>query len=85
MQAAAGRSGQIEVPSTFVLMVAPFIGEEDVQLAARLRFRVGGGRLTLGYVLDRPHVAVRDALERITDRLSEKFPNTYVGEPAPAT
>lgn len=79
-QATAGLTGQLAVPTQIMLVVAPFFGEEPSRINARLRFRLNSGKLTLGYMLDRPDVIVRDALEKVAETLSEKFPHTYVGE-----
>lgn len=81
VKASAGASGDMTVPTAFLLGLAPFVGEDPYKLAARLRFRVNGGRLTLGYVLDRPDRVRRDAIEQIAERLGVRFPNSYVGTP----
>ncbi len=81
IKAAAGSAGDLTVPTMILLAVAPFIGEDPYKVAARLRFRLHAGKLTLGYKLDRPDAVKRDALEGIAERLAEKFPQTYVGEP----
>ncbi len=82
-KATAGVSGQLTVPTNIVLAIAPFFGEERSRVGARLRFRLNDGHLKLGYLLDRPDVIVRDALEKVAETLSAKFPLTYVGD-APA-
>lgn len=83
VEASAGRSGELTVPTTIVLLLAPFLGEAEVQVVARFRFRVAGGKLTLGYKLEQPEKIVRDALEGIADKLGDTFPRVYLGE-APA-
>lgn len=83
IQATAGRSGELTVPTVVMLAIAPFYGEDRYRLTARLRFRLAGGKLTLGYVLDRPESVQRDALEGIAERLAAEFPRVFVGE-APA-
>ena len=82
-KATAGITGQLTVPTNIVLAIAPFFGEERVRIGARLRFRLNDGHLKLGYLLDRPDVVIRDALEKVAETLSVKFPLTYVGD-APA-
>lgn len=81
--ATAGRTGQLNVPTAIVLVLAPFIGEQEVQIAARFRFRVNSGHLQLGYKLDQPEKVVRDAIETIAERIAGRFARTYLGE-APA-
>lgn len=80
VQATAGKTGDLTVPTVILLAIAPFVGEERYKLTARLRFRLNGGRLTLGYLLDRPESIKRDALEGVSERVAAKFPRTYVGE-----
>lgn len=81
-QASAGRSGDMTIPTEFDLVIAPFVGEPPTRLTARLRWRVKGGDLKLGYRLDNPSKVVRDALESIANRLSDTFPDrVYLGEP----
>lgn len=51
---------------------------------ARFRYRLRAGSLSLGYSLIEPELVVRDCLERIAGRLTEKFGSgVYLGEPAP--
>ena len=70
------------MPATFVLLVAPFVGEDETQVVAKLRYRMNGGSFAIGYKLERPDKVVRDALDRVADQLAERFPRTFVGEPA---
>ncbi len=81
VDAKAGQSGQMEIPATFKLAISPFMGEPPYAVTARLRHRQSSGKLTLGYKLDRPHVVVDDALTKIAERLAEKFPAVFIGEP----
>lgn len=85
IKASAGATGDITVPTMVLLAIAPFIGEDRYKIAARFRFRLSAGKLTLGYVLDRPDSVKRDALEGIASRLAEKFPRTFVGQPSSLT
>lgn len=82
VEVSAGRGGEITVPATFVLLVAPFVGEDETQVVAKLRYRMNGGSFAIGYKLERPDKVVRDALDRVADQLAERFPRTFVGEPA---
>lgn len=84
VEAQAGASGQLAVPREFTIGVAPFIGEDAFKLNARLRWRVNGGNLMLGYKLDRPDAAVREVLAGIYKRLSEGsegFSRVFYGKP----
>ena len=82
VEAAAGRTGELTVPATFILLIAPFVGEPERQVVAKLRYRMGGGSFQIGYKLERPDKVVRDALDAVAERVSAKFPRTFVGEPA---
>ncbi len=82
IEAKAGRTGQLSVPTTFVLMLAPFVGEEERQVVAKLRYRLHDGRLQIGYQLERPDKVVREALDAVAEQLAAKFPRVFVGEPA---
>lgn len=80
LTASAGKTGDLTVPTVIMLAVAPFYGEDRYKLTARLRFRLSGGKLTLGYILDRPESVQRDALEGIAERIGEEFDRVFVGE-----
>lgn len=79
--AKAGTSGQMEVPTTMTLGIAPFLGEQPYEVGARIRYRLSGGTLRIGYKLDRPERVIRDALTQIADRLRGEFPATFIGQP----
>lgn len=81
VKAAAGTAGDLTVPTTLKLAISPFVGEEPYAVAARIRFRLNAGRLTLGYRLDRPEAVVRDSLDKVAERLTLEFPHTYMGDP----
>jgi uncharacterized protein YfdQ (DUF2303 family) len=81
IQATAGRTGQLTIPTVIVLVLSPFLGEPEVQIAARFRFRINAGKLQLGYKLDQPEKVTRDALEAIAVNLGGRFDHTYIGEP----
>jgi uncharacterized protein YfdQ (DUF2303 family) len=81
IDAKAGQSGDLSIPAEFELAVAPFVGGEPYRVRARLRYRVQGGTLRIGYKLDRPHVVVLDALDGITEDISGSFERVYQGRP----
>lgn len=74
--------GEVAVPRQFTLVLAPFLGEEAVQVTANLKHRTQGGNLRLGYKLERPERAVEDALNRVAERLDDHFKRVYRGTPA---
>lgn len=77
IDAKAGQSGDIKIPQEFELAIAPFIGEDEYKVMARFRYRVRNGNLQLGYSLIEPELVVRDALERIADRITARFEEQY--------
>lgn len=77
----AGVNGDLEIPATFELRIAPFLDEKPVSVVARLRYRTREGKLQIGYKLDRPEDAVRFALDTIADRLRGELPAVYIGTP----
>jgi uncharacterized protein YfdQ (DUF2303 family) len=82
VQAAAGQSGELAVPDEIVLLLAPYVGEEAVEITARLRYRLGGGKLRIGYKLDRPERVKREALESIASQIGDAFGDrVFLGAP----
>lgn len=80
--ATAGGGGELEIPERFKLGIAPFLGEEAYGVNARLRYRISGGKLSIGYKLDRPGDVVRDAIDHIADRLGQTFSErVFIGRP----
>jgi uncharacterized protein YfdQ (DUF2303 family) len=80
-----GRDGTLEVPTEFVLVLPPFVGEPPVQITARLRWRPRDGKLKLGYRLVNPQQVLQDVLEQIASRLRSEFPErVFLGEPRAA-
>lgn len=84
LNTSAGKAGQLTIPSTFTLAIAPFLGEQPYSVSARLRYRLNAGKLTIGYRLERPETVVRDALNTIALELAAKFPAVFLGETAAA-
>lgn len=60
-EASAGRDGKIVIPQEFLLGLAPFEGTALYALRARLRYRIGDGKLAIGYQLVRPHEVLDEA------------------------
>jgi uncharacterized protein YfdQ (DUF2303 family) len=65
VEGSAGNKGQIVIPETFELALAPYVGEDSFKLKARFRYRPQGGKLTLGYKLMDMELAERTILEEI--------------------
>lgn len=62
--AMAGRNADLVIPSEIELAIKPFVGsEQPYKVTARFRFRLNGGKLTLGYKMNRPDVILRTAFQ----------------------
>jgi uncharacterized protein YfdQ (DUF2303 family) len=57
--------GDLKIPETFTLGIAPFEGVAPYELTARLRYRVVNGNLLMWVDLHRPHKVVDDAFAGI--------------------
>lgn len=85
VEAGAGANRKIPIPDTFDLGIAPWIGADRFKVTARLRYRIEGSRLLLGYTLVRPHEVLTDAFSQVLERLGESTGATVLrGAPAPA-
>lgn len=80
-QAAAGQSGELEIPKEIELAIAPYVGEEPYKITARFRHRIRNNHLLLGYRLERPQAVIQDVLKQIAERLGDSFDTVYLGEP----
>lgn len=79
--AKAGTRGDLDIPTSFTLVLAVFHGEAPVQITARLRWRLRAGALTLSFKLDNPHRAVQESVDRIAEQASRRFTHVYIGQP----
>jgi uncharacterized protein YfdQ (DUF2303 family) len=67
----AGERGQITIPKQLVLRVSPWRGVPvAVQLTARFRYRMDGGKLRLGLILDRVDEVLDEAWAAFTDDIN---------------
>jgi uncharacterized protein YfdQ (DUF2303 family) len=80
-KATAGKAGDLKIPASFTIGVAPFQGENPFKVTARLRYRINGGHLQIGYILDRPQEVVKACLDAIADKLDDHFDHVYIGVP----
>jgi uncharacterized protein YfdQ (DUF2303 family) len=76
--ARAGKTGNLAVPETFTLGVAPWLGCDRFKVTARLRYRLTAGKLLLGYLLERPHEVLDAAFGQITDQLTAETSATVL-------
>ena len=63
--AAAGKKGNIAIPDIIELALIPFEGGDAYKVRARFRYRLDGGRLLLGVVLERPEDVLKDAFDQV--------------------
>jgi uncharacterized protein YfdQ (DUF2303 family) len=65
------KAGDLSVPELFTLRFPLFNGEPVTGLNARLRYRLAsGGELKVWFDLVNPHVAVREGLQALVDRVA---------------
>ncbi len=62
---ATTKAGHIEVPRQFTVMLTPWTTVDPVLLTARLRWRIEGGSLAIGYSLLRPDRARAQAFDQV--------------------
>lgn len=84
IDAAAGKAGQVAIPDSFTLRVAPFYGSPTVDITARFRFTLRANVLTLGYKLDRPHEVELTAFQATTTDVEATLGIDAVAGVAPA-
>jgi len=65
------RNGEITVPESFRLLIAPWVRTETVPLEAKFRYRIQDGDLALGYHLARPHKALEAAFDVMAEDVAE--------------
>lgn len=80
-KATAGKAGDLKIPASFTIGVAPFQGEDPFKVTARLRYRINGGHLQIGYILDRPQEVLKACLDAIANNLDDHFDHVYIGIP----
>lgn len=75
IQTQAGGGGELEVPEKFTIRLAPYEGADIVDVDCRLRVRIAGGTLKLGYrIIDREQVE-RDAFRSVVAALNHELAN----------
>ncbi len=82
-EAGAGAKGSIEVPSTLELGIAPFDDSDPYAVTARFRYRIQGGALFMGFLLDNADDVAKDAVKTVVAKLSQELGITVMrGTPA---
>lgn len=68
--AKAGENGNVDIPSTFTIGIAPFVGFAPWKIEARLRYRINGGKLLFWYELVRTHKVIELAAKEVIDKIT---------------
>ena len=68
--AKSGKTGKIDFPEEFDLLLKPYDDCEDTSLSARVRYRTADG-LKLGYFLNSPERLRQDAVKQVTAKAAE--------------
>lgn len=85
VEASAGLNGELTIPETITVRLEPFDGAGAVDLVARFRYRLRGGAVKFGLVLDRPDLVLKEALAREHEKIATGTKLTVLkGKPAPA-
>lgn len=84
--AKAGQKGTLTIPEVFTVGLLPFEGlTKGYQFTARLRYRINGSDLTIGYKLDRPGDVRAKAFADIVTAVGEQISTPILnGTPAGA-
>ncbi|WNI15555.1 DUF2303 family protein [Actinacidiphila sp. ITFR-21] len=81
--AKAGQKGTLTIPETFVVGLIPFEGSEGYRLTARLRFKIEGSSLRIGYRLQQPGDLRRTAFADVVKTIAEQIETPILnGTPA---
>ncbi len=76
--AKAGETGSVDIPKEIHLALVPFEGADAYKVVARFRYRITGGRLALGVVLERPNDILREAFEDVVQKAEEAIQHTIL-------
>ena len=71
IEAKAGTKGDITIPERISLALQPYEGGPAYNVPARFRYRIAGGELALGVILDRPRDILREAFAEVVDRVAK--------------
>ncbi len=78
LEGRAGGDGQMTIPASITLLLAPIDGSQPIEVVARFRYRLSGGKLTLGVIIDRLDDVLADAVAGEVDRIRAEFPGVPV-------
>ena len=79
-RASAG-DGTLDIPRNFAIGVRLFKNGEGFKINARLKYRLGAGKLKFWYELDRPENAVEVAFQSYIDAAAHSGYTVLMGRP----
>jgi len=74
-------TGLIEIPREFTIGLRLFKNGDGYKIRARLKYRLGGGKLKFWYELDRADNAIEDAFQAYVDQARENGFTVLIGKP----
>ncbi len=64
-------TGDVEVPERFTIRIPVFNGTAPVEIVARLRYRLNGGRIAFWYDLLRPTAILRAGFQKVVEQVEQ--------------
>lgn len=74
-------AGDVMIPREFALGLRLFKGGDGYRVRARLKYRLGAGKVKFWYELDRVENAIEDAFEAYVDKARESGFTVLIGRP----
>lgn len=76
VDAKAGKKGDLAIPDTIAIAMPVYDQGKVYPLTARLRYRINGGNLLLGYKLDRPKDVLQIAFDEVVAQVESETGRT---------
>lgn len=74
-------AGQIEIPREFSIGIRLFKNGSGYKLRARLKYRLGGGKVKFWYELDRPETSIEEAFAEYVAKVVDAGYLVFIGNP----
>lgn len=74
-------AGSIEIPREFAIGCRLFKNGDGYKVKARLKYRLGGGKVKFWYELDRPENVIEDAFTAYVEKAKEAGFTVLIGKP----
>ena len=81
IDARAGGNGSIEIPREFAIGCRLFKNGDGYKVRARLKYRLGAGKVKFWYELDRPENVIEDAFKAYIEKARETGFTVLIGKP----